>query len=331
MTKRILAIFGRDLKVSLRDFIALYIILCPLLFAVMINAFTPGANDTDVQIAVLASNQDAAWFEDYAKVERFDNMEQLTYRLGKRDHIIAIVSDTEGNYLLRQGNEPEGIVAYAQILLTFFEKGVTMADTEATITDYGRVIPPAKRVFVNAALMFISVIGGMLIALNIVEEKQDNTISAMHVTPVSRWGFIIGKSIIGVTVPIFGAVVMLLLTGFEDVNMLQMVVVIITLAFLAILVGFLQGLVSDDVMQAAGNIKILFLPLLGTVAAVEMLGESWQKFFWWLPFYWVYKGNDLILSKTGNWGSVLMHAGISLALCLIVFALVTPKIRKGLE
>lgn len=51
---------------------------------------------------------------------------------------------------------------------------------------------------VNVALIFTSILGGMIIALNIVEEKTENTISAIHLSPVSRLGFIAGKSLIGV-------------------------------------------------------------------------------------------------------------------------------------
>ncbi len=61
---------------------------------------------------------------------------------------------------------------------------------------------------VNTAMIFTSILGGMIIALNIVEEKADNTISAMHLSPVSRVGYIAGKSMIGVVVPLVGSILL---------------------------------------------------------------------------------------------------------------------------
>jgi len=84
-------------------------------------------------------------------------------------------------------------------------------------------------------------------------------------------------------------------------------------------------------MNAAGNIKTLFLPLFGAVLAFELLSDKWQKFFYWIPFYWTYKGNELILTKSGTWGQVLSYAGIVVAISAVVFIVLAPKIRKGLE
>ncbi len=109
-----------------------------------------------------------------------------------------------------------------------------------------------------------------------------------------------------------------------------MLVILIT-SILSILVGFIQGLTNKDIISAAGSIKLLFLPLIAGVLAIEMLGDKWQKFFYWKPFYWAYKGNDAVLSQTGAWGQILMYSGIILGLCGIVYLFLAPKIRKGLE
>lgn len=333
MLKKINAIFMRDLRVSLRDFIAIYIIVFPLLFAVVINVFTPGINDSTVNLA-LVKDEDAAqtaYYQDFAAVEVFGSKEDLQARVMKRDNIIGIVKGQTGFYLLAQGNEPQSVLELAKMLKTFYEKGITTADTQASIIELGRTIPPMKKVFVNGAIMFISVLGGMLIALNIVEEKVDNTISAINVSPISRIGYILGKSAIGVIVPILGTILMLILTGFGTINYLLILVMILTSSLLSILIGFIEGLTNDDIMNAAGNMKILFLPLIGSIAAIELLSDKWQKFFYWIPFYWTYKGNDIILSKSDNWPQVMLYAGFVIAISAVVFALLAPHIRKGLE
>ena len=184
---------------------------------------------------------------------------------------------------------------------------------------------------VNIAIMFTSILGGMIIALNIVEEKTDNTVSAIHLTPVSRMGFIAGKSLIGVFIPVVGIFLMLLITGFRDINYLHAFLMITSSCIISILIGFIEGINNDDVMNAAGNMKMLFLPLGGAVAAVELLADKWQPLFYWIPFYWTYKGNDLVLSNSGSWMDIIKYSGLVLAISAIVFVVLAPKIRKGLE
>jgi hypothetical protein len=333
MNRKIFAVFLRDMKVSLRDFIALYIIAFPILFAIVINLFVPGINESTVTIAMLEGDdsEHIGYFKDYAVVELFETVDDVRYRVEKRDNIVGILPEKDEYYILAQGDEPEGIVDYVKTLRAYEYFGVTTEDTSVEFVDFGRTIPPIKKMLVNVAIMFCSVLGGMLIALNIVEEKVDNTISAINVTPISRGGFIFGKSIIGILVPVIGTILMLFITGFGDVNMLQILMILLATSIISILVGFIEGINNNDVMEAAGNIKILFLPLMGSVAGAELLADKWQKFFYWSPFYWTYKANDMILSKSGTWGEISMYTVIVVAISALVFMVIAPKIRKGLE
>lgn len=333
MNRKIFAVFLRDMRVSFRDFIALYIITFPILFAIVINLFVPGINDSTVNIAMLEGDdaEHISYFKDYALVELFETEDDVRHRVEKRDNIIGILPEKNDYFILAQGNEPEGIVDFVKTLRAYEFFEVTSSDTSVEFIDLGRTIPPIKKLLVNVAIMLSSVLGGMLIALNIVEEKVDNTISAMNVTPISRGGYIIGKSIIGILVPIVGTIAMLIITGFGDVNMLQLLMMLLASSIISILVGFIEGINNNDVMEAAGNIKILFLPLMGSVAGAEMLADKWQKFFYWIPFYWTYKANDMILSKSGTWGEILLYTAFVLTISAVVFVVIAPKIRKGLE
>ncbi len=334
MIKKIWTIFNRDLKVNAREFLSLFLLILPIIFALVINLVTPSINDTTVNLAFLDGENptQTAYFADFAKVELFKNLDQVTRRVEKRDSIVAILPDGNGSYyLMTQGNEPEHVVDAAKLLKTFYETGVQIEDTTAEIIEYGRTIPPLKKLLTNFVLLFISVLGGMLIAINIVEEKTDNTISAINITPISRTGYILGKSIIGLLLPIFGTFVILWITGFRDVNFGQIILVIFAATLISLMVGFIEGILNDDVISAAGSIKLLFLPLAASIAAIELLADKWQIFFYWSPFYWSYKGNDAVLSQTATWPQILLYTAIILALCVVVYVFLAPKIRKGLS
>ncbi len=334
MIRKILLIFQRDLKTSVRNFITLYIIVVPVIFAVMINVFSPGINDTTVEIVLLEgeNQRQEEYFRQFAKVEVLKTIEDIEERVIKRDNIIGVLPDQGDEYfILRQGNEPDYIVDYVKNLTAFDYYDIGIEDTTAEIVDYGRDIPPLKKLMVNIAIIFTSILGGMIIALNIVEEKTDNTISAINLSPVSRLGFIAGKSLIGVFIPIVGAFLLLLITGFRDINYFHAFLMVATTCLISVLVGFIEGVNNDDVMTAAGNMKLLFLPLFGSIAGAELLADKWQPLFYWIPFYWTYKGNNLVLSNTGSLLDIMKYSGIVLGISVVVFIVLAPRIRKGLE
>jgi ABC-2 type transport system permease protein len=183
---------------------------------------------------------------------------------------------------------------------------------------------------VNISLLMISVLGGMLISINIVEEKMDNTISAINVSPLSRAGFVFGKSLMGIFLAVYGSIALLWITGYGNVNVGQTMFAIGAVTLLSVVIGFIQGVVNDDIMNAAAGIKTLFLPIGAAVAAVEVLSDKWQILFYWIPFYWTYKGNEAILSYTATWPQIIFYTTIVLVLSGIVYVILAPKIRAGL-
>lgn len=334
MISKVLTVFSRDLKVSLRNFVALYIIVFPVVLGVAVNLFVPGVNESTVNLAMIKGEnvRQIQYLKDYAEIEILGRAEDVEARVLERDDILGILPEGEKSYyILSQGDEPEYMLEFAKMLQVFYENKVTAEASRAEIVEFGRTVPPMKKTLVSGGIMLYSVMGGMLIALNIVEEKADNTISAINVTPLSRLGYIAGKSLMGVLFPLVGTAIMLVITGFRDINFGQALTMVFVSSMVSVLVGFIEGVNNDDVINAAGNMKLLFLPLAGSIAAIELLSDRWQKFFYWSPFYWTYKGNELVLSKSGSWDEILLYAGIVLAISAAVFAVLAPRIRRGLE
>jgi len=307
MLRKIWTIFIRDFKVNTRDFLALYILLAPFIFGFGINALAPSVNDSTVNLAMLEIDDPGKveYLEQYGKVELFQDLDALTARVEKRDNIIGILPEGEGSYILAQGNEPEDVTDFAKLLNSYHQLGLSVDQTTTEFESFGRTEPPLKKMLVNISLLFTAVLGGMMISINIVEEKMDNTISAVNVSPISRVGFILGKSMMGIFLAVYGSIALLWITGYGDVNVWQMMLAILGVTLLSLVVGFVEGVVNDDVMNAAAGIKMLFLPVAAAVAAVELLSDKWQILFYWVPFYWSYKGNEAILSYSATWTQVI--------------------------
>lgn len=333
MLKKIWAMFVRDIKVGSRDFISAYIMIIPILLAVLINIFTPSVNDTTVNLALIEGENPTQeeYFRQFAKVELLPDYEAIESRVASRDDIFGVIPSVGGYYVLAQGNEMSELSDYAALLITLFDMDVSIEDSNAELEYFGETIPPIKKMLVNFVIMMISVLGGMLIAMNIVEEKMDKTIKAINVTTVSRTMYIAGKSMIGVIFPIIGTLLLLLITGFGSVNYGQVLLMLMSVTMLAIVIGFIEGLNNDDIINAAGSIKLIFLPVMGAIAGAELLADKWQFLLYWIPFYWTYKGNNAILSSTSTWSQILLYTLIVFALCSVVYIILIPKIRKGLE
>ncbi len=333
MLKKIWLVFLRDVKVNFRDFLALYIILAPVILGVGINLLVPSLNETTVRLAMLEGGEvsKVEYMEQFAIVELFPDVEAVTERLEERDNVIAILPEGKNPYILAQGNEPEGVVDFARLLNSYHEMDVQIDDTNAEFRSFGHNDPPLKKMLVNIVILMTSVMGGMMISINIVEEKMDKTISAMNVSPISQKGFILGKSMMGVFLAVYGTIALLWTTGYGDVNMGQMMVAVLAVTTLSLLIGFIEGVINDDVMNAAAGIKMVFLPIAAAVAAAELLSDKWQVLFYWVPFYWTYKGNKAILSYSASWPQILGYTVIVIFLSAIVYRILSPRIRKGLS
>lgn len=333
MLKKIRTIFLRDLKVNRQDFISLYILVIPILFGILINLFSPGINETTIRLAMIdeENSEKVEYFEQFAEVEGFKDEAGVKARVNKRDATIGLLADGDRDYLVVEGNESDEMVRYAKLLLTFHSLGLDLEDSKSRLVEYDRTVPPLKKTLVNSSILMISILAGMLIALNIVEEKVDRTISAINVTPTSRLTFLLGKSIIGIVFSILGSLALIWITGFGQINWLQLLLVLLVTTLLSVLVGIIQGLSNTDVIGTASSIKLLFLPLLAGVLALELLADKWQKFFYWNPFYWAYKGNDAVLAQTASWNEILLYSGLVLLITSLVFVFIVPRIQKALE
>lgn len=331
--KNIFKIFLRDLKTARRDSMAMMIIIMPIVLAIGIMFFVPGLSDTTVNIILLEKDNPThiEYMKNFAKVEIVKSKSDAINRVKNRDNVVAIIEKDNGYEIILEGNEPEIVENYAISLSALYEAGATIDETTASIYSFRYTVPPIKTMLVNMLISLTIMLAGMLIALSIVGEKADNTINAINVSPVSQTQFIFGKTMMGGFIALISIVLALLITGYYSINWFMILLVGISSMVLSFIVGFLQGLASDDVIEAAANIKLVFLPVAGSIVGYELLSTKWQWILYWSPFYWAYKANQLILNKIADWPTVLFCTGMVLVLSLAVYFVLKPKIREGLS
>jgi len=265
----------------------------------------------------------------YAAVETVDGTDAVEERVLRRDAVIGLTAD---GAIVRQGNETEESLTLAKLLVAMAETGTSAgAGGNLTFLSFRDETSPLKRALSIVLLLMVSVITAMLISLGLVDEKADQTIKAADVTPIPQWLYVISKSLIGVIALIVTSVGVLLILGMTAINWGQMLLLILANAMISIIVAFVIGLASTDFIEAAGSVKMLFLPLAASVLVYELADPAWHFTVMWSPFYWAYRGISEVIQGTSGWGSTLMYTAFILLISGVVFKLCLGNIRKSLQ
>ena len=326
-------IFWNDLKNNLRSFLTLWIIIIPVVLAAIIQAAAPGITNSFLNIALLedSSPEKISFYEKYASVEVFDTAAQAQKRIMGRDFCCGVLPDDAGGYqIVSQGNEPRTVIDAVKLLKTYEENEKSPVEN-VVFSDLGRTTPPLKSILITGLLLLVTILSGMLIALDIVEEKSDKTIRAIRVAPVSTTDFVVGKSLIGIVYTLVNGFVILCISGYWDRNILQILMVLLASSFISFVIGFLVGLTSDDFIAAAGNMKLIILPAIVPVLVTELANAKFHFLVWWSPFYWSYRAMKSLLNQTATTGSVLADCGIVSGIAVVIYILLLPNIRRKLK
>jgi ABC-2 type transport system permease protein len=333
MLKRIIAVMLRDLKSGLRDFIFIYILIAPFILAAVLNLIVPGMDATTVNLAIDNSISDemVQYLEGYANIEKVSNIEDIEKRVKKTDDVFGLIMEDKEYKIIQQGNEMEGGEVLIKTIINGFEKNTINNGIKVSITDVGWKLHPLKLQGTNLLVVFTTVFGGMLILMSLVEEKMSNTLSAINVSAISKYEYVVGKSLLGFLIPVIGIIGMLLILGFTNINYLMVIVFALSSSCISVIIGFVIGIMNDDVIGGIASMKMIFLPLLGSVFGGMFLADKWQPFLYWSPFYWMYKSVNSIILNEATWGYILKNAGIILGITAIVFLLLNKRIREGLN
>ena len=314
---------------------AIWMVLAPLLLAFMILWMSPGISETTVNFAVeetLGSSY-IDTLSEYAGVETLPDADAVNERVLRRDEVIGLTQGENGPVLVQQGNETESTLTMAKVLTAMIVTGTAGGEGSENFgfLSFRDETSPLKRSLSITMLLMISIIISMLISLGLVDEKNDQTIKAANVTPMPQWLYVLSKSLIGVLALLLTSVAALFILGITDINWAQIILMIVSTALISIIVAFVIGLSSTDYIEASGSVKMLMLPMIGSVLVYELTDPAWHWTVWWSPFYWAYRGITEIIQGTAQWGSTLIYAAIIVAISAGIFLLCVKRIRKLLQ
>ena len=232
--------------------------------------------------------------------------------------------------IIAGGNELPGMLDLVKSVILVWQNPEADMPLDVRISDMGWDLSPLARFGSSFLVVFMSVFGGIIVMLNLVEEKQYKTLAAVNVTAIHRWEYVVGKSLLGLVIPVIHAFTVLLILGFAQVNYLQVAAVTISIALISMIIGFVIGVYQSEPIGAVASMKIMFLPILGSIFGGIFLADKWQPFLYWSPFYWAFQSIDSIVLQQARWSQIWINNAIILAITLLLFLLMQKRIRRGM-
>ena len=174
----------------------------------------------------------------------------------------------------------------------------------------------------------VTLIGGYLTALNIVEEKEIGTIEQINVSPIKKRDFILGKLIPFWILSMIAFTIGLLVTIFVYKIQMQgsylLLYAFISVYLIAILgMGLLASVYSDTQQQSMFMVfffMMIFILMSGLFTPIESMTD-WAKYIAYLnPVTYGVDGVRLIMLKDSGFMDLLPHFGFIIGLAIVVIS-----------
>lgn len=328
--KRITNLFLHDMHIALRDFMLAYILLAPIILAFLIRLFVPTVEDAPFTFALHKSVEAELKqiFEDYGTVEVYDELSQVEERVKGLGDIEGLYRQSEGEYvIIQEGNEKEMLISYI-LEDYYYDEDFNM---DIITSDIGYSLSPIASIGSISVIITAILLSGMFIGLSIIEDKEQKTLAALNVTPMSKSEYIIGKSSLGLFLSIINTLLVLWIFNLMNINIYQVMLLSITSYGLALVFGFFMGVTSSNQTEGIATAKIFFFIISISIIGALLIPDRFQFFLYWSPYYWSFIGLMDVVTEVASWTEVISYSCIILGLTALFFFGMKNKIVRGLN
>lgn len=167
-------------------------------------------------------------------------------------------------------------------------------------------------------LLVMPALFGTVLGFLMLDERDDNTIVAIQVTPLSTAGFFGYRLLQPMLLTIIGTLVIVPIINIYDVPLWQLLPIALVSALGAPIYGLLLASLANNKVQGLAVSKGLGALLVGPILA-WFVDVPWQWLFGILPNYWSAKALWLLLDGEPFWGYLLIGVVVSLLWVWIFF------------
>ncbi|MGB3632625.1 MAG: hypothetical protein WA982_01145 [Rubrobacteraceae bacterium] len=167
---------------------------------------------------------------------------------------------------------------------------------------------------------------GLLVGLLILDERDDDTLTALRVTPISMTGYALYRGGAATLLSTLYVIIALPLTGLAPPSLVLAVIPIAVLSgIMAPLFGLVLATFASNKVEGLALMKALGIFLLGPLAAY-FIDSNWQLLFGILPTYWPVRA-FWAASEGGNfWPYFLVGLTYNLALVVLLLRRFREKV-----
>ena len=330
MFQRILNLLHQDWTNTLRDNILLYTMFAPILLAVGARLFVPSIGEAQYTFAaqngvdpVLIQRLEAV-----GTVTILPSSEAVRERILRSDDVPGLALVNGQPTLLFEGNEGGDADTLQRV--------VEQALSGERVAAYTRTQNSAARSLVTeyTAIIFImigSLLGALVMAFNIIEDKETRAIRALGVSPLSMLELTLARGLFALLVSLVIVLSSALILVGTQINYALLLLAFLFSMGLPILTGYIIGGLADTQLKAIAILKFYMLVYLTLPIISVVIPREWHVFFYILPNYWMWQTFErVILGELG--GPNLWVSGLlTLASSLVLVAAFLPMLRRQLK
>lgn len=308
-----------------------------LVFYLAIYFALPSTVDVEMEIGLYAeggaSQETLARFEaNYITIVEAESEEALTESVEDGDYPGGLVlSDDQTDvklYLSAKSAQEVNDAVEVLINMAFSESRVNLTFEVLGYDLGGESLAMRERMLpLFAVLVLIMEVMGL--STLIAEERSNQTVQALLVTPMSIGDFFIGKGIMGVGLAFSQAFLIMLLAGGLSSEPLPIIAVLFFGAMLVTGIGFLIGSVGRDMMSNIGWMMLAIFVLIVPALTVMFPGTSadWLKI---IPSYYIVDTVHRVVNFGAVWGDVWQNIVILSVFAVAFLALGVEVLRRRL-
>jgi hypothetical protein len=204
------------------------------------------------------------------------------------------------------------------------------------VASYTVVAPETARSVINELFTIVFImIGGMLgalvMAFNLIEDKETRAVQALGVTPLSMVEMTMGRGLFAVLIGLFISTASTFIIAGTGFNYGLALLAFVFSVGIPILSGYMIGGMADSQLKAIALLKFYMLIYLTVPVVSVFIPRTWHPFFYILPNYWMWQTFEKVflgdLGGPNFWVSGIITLVYSLALVVIL----QPVLRRQLK
>ena len=304
--KKIKNMFKIDLVLTFRDKIVLYMAAGPLLLALVLLAVMGSSSAATVSYAATPDvpREVLENLSSMADVRLYASYDEVRARVERADSAAGVYMKDKSPALLFEGGESEEFKVNSALLLSRAIAGDLPVFESRPVDSAGNA---AAEIAYAMLLLLCIFLGGAVAGFNIVAERENGTIRALAVSPLTRNGFLFSRTAFALLLSLINVALCSLILG-KAGRLPQIIPAALASAPVCGIVALILGGASSNQIAATGTLKILMPVCMIIPVSSVFVPEGFKFLYWWIPFYWQYG------ALTGG-----LDGKIDLAACAFLF------------